>query len=86
MLRDNLAELNERMRNRAGADPLAPSIEKQASNDRLPRLKNSRPCAAKSALIESVTRLFTSWPIFHCVQHVRGSREAAAEAVAERVL
>jgi hypothetical protein len=65
MLRDSLAGLVERIRNRVGADPIAPGIEKQASGDRLPRLRNPGPCAAKSAPIENVTRLFTSRPIFH---------------------
>jgi hypothetical protein len=43
MLRDNLVGLIEPMRISAGVDPLALSIQKQASDDRSSCLENPRP-------------------------------------------
>ncbi len=55
MLRDNLVGLIEPMRISAGIDPLALSIQKQASDDRSSCLENPRPEGAESSLTENVT-------------------------------
>jgi hypothetical protein len=55
MLRDILVELIEPMRISAGVDPLALSIQKQASDDRSSCLENPRPNGAESSLTENVT-------------------------------
>src|SRR5260370_37882924 len=64
MLRDNLVELTERMLNSAGAAPLALYIHNrtQASDDRLPCLKNPRPEGAESSLTESASSPFQAEP------------------------
>src|SRR4029077_13588325 len=62
MLRDNLVGLIEPMRNSAGADPLALSIQKQASDDRSICLENPRPEGAESSLTENVTSPFQAEP------------------------
>jgi hypothetical protein len=64
MLRDNLVELIEPMRNSAGADPLARGIHTQnlASDDRLSCLENPRPEGAESSLTENVTSPFSAEP------------------------
>ena len=64
MLRDNLVELIEPMRNSAGADPLALGIyqQKLASDDRLSCLENPRPEGAESSLTENVTSPFQAEP------------------------
>jgi hypothetical protein len=48
MLRDNLVGLIEPMRISAGVDPLALSIQKQASDDRSSCLENPRPEGAET--------------------------------------
>ena len=53
MLRDNLVGLIEPMRISAGVDPLALSIQKQASDDRSSCLENPRPEGAESSLTET---------------------------------
>src|SRR5260370_4695295 len=64
MLRDNLVELIEPMLNSAGAAPLALYIHNrtQASDDRLPCLKNPRPEGAESSLTESASSPFQAEP------------------------
>jgi len=64
MLRDNLVELIEPMRNSAGADPLALGIyqQKPASDDSLSCLENPRPEGAESSLTENVTFPFPAEP------------------------
>jgi hypothetical protein len=62
MLRDNLVGLIEPMRIRAGADPLARSTEKQASDDRPLRLEKPRLEGAKSSRTENVTSPFQAGP------------------------
>ena len=64
MLRDNLVELIEPMRNSAGADPLALGIyqQKPASDDSLSCLENPRPEGAESSLTENVASPFTAEP------------------------
>ena len=62
MLRDNLVGLIEPMRISAGADPLALSIQKQASDDRSLCLENPRPQGAESSLTENVTSPFQAEP------------------------
>jgi len=64
MLRDNLVELIEPMLNSAGADPLALYIHNrtQASDDRLPCLKNPRPEGAEPSLTESSSSPFQAEP------------------------
>ena len=62
MLRDNLVGLIEPMRNGAGADPLALSIQQQASDDRSICLENPRPEGAESSLTENVTSPFQAEP------------------------
>jgi hypothetical protein len=64
MLRDNLVELIEPMLNSAGADPLALYIHNrtQASDDRLPCLKNPRPEGAEPSLTESASSPFQAEP------------------------
>ena len=65
MLRDNLVGLIEPMRNSAGADPLALSIQKQASDDRSICLENPRPEGAETSLTENVTSPFQAEPAHH---------------------
>ena len=64
MLRDNLVELIEPMRNSAGADPLALGIyqQKPASDDSLSCLENPRPEGAESSLTENVASPFPAEP------------------------
>jgi hypothetical protein len=62
MLRDNLVGLIEPMRISAGVDPLALSIQKQASDDRSSCLENPRPEGAESSLTENVTYPFQAEP------------------------
>ena len=64
MLRDNLVELIEPMRNSAGADPLALGIyqQKPASDDSLSCLENPRPEGAESSLTDNVTSPFPAEP------------------------
>ncbi len=62
MLRDNLVGLIEPMRISAGADPLALSIQKQASDDRSSCLENPRSEGAESSLTENVTSPFQAEP------------------------
>jgi hypothetical protein len=62
MLRDNLVGLIEPMRISAGVDPLAPSIQKQASDDRSSCLENPRPDGAEFSLTENVTSPFQAEP------------------------
>ena len=66
MLRDNLVGLIEPMRIGAGADPLALSIQKQASDDRPSCLENPRPDGAESSLTENVTSPFQAEPAHEC--------------------
>jgi hypothetical protein len=64
MLRDNLVELIEPMRNRAGAVLLALGIyqQKPASDDSLSCLENPRPEGAESSLTDNVTSPFPAEP------------------------
>ena len=62
MLRDNLVGLIEPMRISAGVDPLALSIQKEASDDRSSCLENPRPEGAESSLTENVTSPFQAEP------------------------
>ncbi len=64
MLRDNLVELIEPMRNSAGADPLALGIyqQKPASDDSLSCLENPRPEGVESSLTENVASPFPAEP------------------------
>src|SRR5713226_1739871 len=62
MLRDNLVGLIEPMLISAGADPLALSIQKRASDDRPACLENPRPEGAESSLTENVTSPFQAEP------------------------
>jgi len=66
MLRDNLVGLIEPMRISAGVDPLALSIQKQASDDRSSCLENPRPEGAESSLTENVTSPFQAEPTHVC--------------------
>ena len=50
------------MRISAGVDPLALSIQKQASEDRSSCLENPRPEGAESSLTENVTSPFQAEP------------------------
>ena len=74
MLRDNLVGLIEPMRISAGVDPLALSIQKQASDDRSSCLENPRPEGAESSLTENVTSPFQAEPAH--IRNERGSRGA----------
>src|SRR6266481_2154985 len=65
MLRDNLVGLIEPMQISAGADPLALSIQKQASDDRSLCLENPRPEGVESSLTENVTSPFQAEPTHH---------------------
>jgi hypothetical protein len=67
MLRDNLVGLIEPIRISAGVDPLALSIQQQASDDRSSCLENPRPNGAESSLTE------TSPLHFRLSQHRRTS-------------
>lgn len=71
MLRDNLVELIEPMLNSAGADPLALYIHNrtQASDDRLPCLKNPRPEGAEPSLTESSSSPFQAEPAHNTRVH-----------------
>src|SRR6266478_3682378 len=62
MLRDNLVGLIEPMPISAGVDPLALSIQKQASDDRSSCLENPRPEGAESSLTENVASPFQAEP------------------------
>jgi hypothetical protein len=62
MLRDNLVGLIEPMQISAGADPLALSIQKRASDDRPSCLENPRPEGVESSLTENVTSPFQAEP------------------------
>jgi|SRR5580700_10650638 hypothetical protein len=62
MLRDNLVGLIKPMQISAGTDPLALSIQKQASDDRSLCLENPRPEGAESSLTENVTSPFQAEP------------------------
>ncbi len=62
MLRDNLVGLIEPMRISAGVDPLALSIQTQASDDRSSCLENPRPEGAESSLTENVASPFQAEP------------------------
>ena len=63
MLRDNLVELIEPMRNSAGTDLLALGIYQQpASDDSLSCLENPRPEGAESSLTENVASPFPAEP------------------------
>src|SRR5258708_23277533 len=62
MLRDNLVGLIEPMQISAGADPLALSIQKQASDDRSLCLENPRPEGVESSPTENVTSPFQAEP------------------------
>jgi hypothetical protein len=62
MLRDNLVGLIEPMQISAGDDPLAQSIQKQASDDRSLCLENPRPEGVESSLTENVTSPFQAEP------------------------
>src|SRR5450759_2673980 len=62
MLRDNLLGLIEPMQISAGVDPLALTIQKQASDDRPSCLENPRPERAESSLTENVTSPFQAEP------------------------
>src|SRR6266851_2468568 len=66
MLRDNLVGLIEPMLISAGADPLALSIQKRASDDRPSCLENPRPQGAESSLTENVTSPFQAEPAQEC--------------------
>jgi len=66
MLRDNLVGLIEPMPISAGVDPLALSIQKQASDDRSSCLENPRPEGAESSLTENVTSPFQAEPAHLC--------------------
>ncbi len=68
MLRDNLVGLIEPMQISAGADPLALSIQKQASDDRPSCLENPRPERAESSLTENVTSPFQAEPTHNRVR------------------
>jgi hypothetical protein len=72
MLRDNLVELIEPMLNSAGADPLALYIHNrtQASDDRLPCLKNPRPEGAEPSLTESASSPFQAEPAQFLYSHL----------------
>ena len=67
MLRDNLVGLIEPMRISAGVDPLALSIQTQASDDRSSCLENPRPEGAESSLTENVASPFQAEPTHLCV-------------------
>jgi hypothetical protein len=62
MLRDNLVGLIEPMQISAGVDPLALTIQKQASDDRPSCLENPRPERAESSLTENATSPFQAEP------------------------
>src|SRR5580658_4747456 len=62
MLRDNLVGLIKPIQISAGTDPLALSIQKQASDDRSLCLENPRPEGAESSLTENVTSPFQAEP------------------------
>src|SRR6266478_2741037 len=69
MLRDNLVGLIEPMPISAGVDPLALSIQKQASDDRSSCLENPRPEGAESSLTENVASPFQAEPAQNEVLH-----------------
>ena len=62
MLRDTLVGLIEPMQISAGVDPLALTIQKQASDDRPSCLENLRPERAESSLTENATSPFQAEP------------------------
>ena len=75
MLRDNLVELIEPMRNSAGAGLLALGIcqQKPASDDSLSCLENPRPEGAESSLTDYVTSPFPAEPR-HYLEEIRKIR------------
>jgi hypothetical protein len=73
MLRDNLLGLIEPMQISAGVDPLALTIQKQASDDRPSCLENPRPERAESSLTENVTSPFQAEPAQVVVQLISGN-------------
>src|SRR5450759_540934 len=62
MLRDTLVGLIESMQISAGVDPLALTIQKQASDDSPSCLANPRPDRAESSLTENATSPFQAEP------------------------
>src|SRR5450759_962530 len=62
MLRDTLGGLIEPMQISAGVDPLALTIQKQASDDSPSCLANPRPDRAESSLTENATSPFQAEP------------------------
>ena len=62
MLRDTLVGLIEPMQISAGVDPLALTIQKQASDDSPSCLANPRPDRAESSLTENATSPFQAEP------------------------
>ena len=81
MLRDNLAGLIEPMRISARVDPLALSIQKQASDDRSSCLENPRPEGAESSLTENVTSPFQAEPAQNLLRVCQARHDAEHEAV-----
>ena len=77
MLRDNLVGLIEPMRISAGVDPLALSIQTQASDDRSSCLENPRPEGAESSLTENVTSPFQAEPVHSSPTRLLFSRSSA---------
>jgi len=75
MLRDNLVGLIEPMLNSAGVDPLALSIQKQASDDRSSCLENPRPNGAESSLTENVISPFQAEPAHRYVWSERARHD-----------
>ena len=73
MLRDNLVGLIEPMRISARIDPLALSIQKQASDDRSSYLENPRPEGAESSLTENVTSPFQAEPAQNDLERAKQS-------------
>src|ERR1035441_3836757 len=62
MLRDAVVGLSEPMQISAGVDPLALTIQKQASDDSPSCLANPRPDRAESSLTENATSPFQAEP------------------------
>jgi hypothetical protein len=83
MLRDNLVGLIEPMQISAGADPLALSIQKQASDDRPSCLENPRPEGVESSLTENVTSPFQAEPTHRPHLHEPGKGHWICRAAEE---
>src|SRR6266404_2069793 len=83
MLRDNLVGLIEPMRISARIDPLALSIQKQASDDRSSCLENPRPEGAESSLTENVTSPFQAEPAQVLVRLAMANRESGDSTTAK---